>query len=220
MDENTTDNPANEPAVEAAGADSPTRRRVPVVAAAAAALVVAALAGAGIALAVNDNDDDDLDPVNVTATDGASGSTGATESDSASTVDVDVADFWQTIETASAAAEGVPVSIETNGRAWLVEFEQANGTETTVRVENGEAKAVETDRDDDRGQIEGLTRDNLESAIAAALAEVDGTPLAVSIDDDSIDDAFSVEVLRAGSRQVVEVDLDRDFRVTDTETDD
>ena len=55
--------------------------------------------------------------------------------------------------------------------------------------------------------------------MAAALATVDGTVVAISADDDSLRDAYSVDVLTAESADVVEVELDRDFKVTHTESD-
>lgn len=122
------------------------------------------------------------------------------------------------LSLASGAETGVPVSIESAGTAWLVELERSDGTETTVRVEGDSAQLVESERDNEAGQANGLDRANVDSAMKAALAEVEGTVVAISADDDLIRDAYSVDVLTANTSEVVEVELDRDFKVTRTET--
>ncbi len=121
------------------------------------------------------------------------------------------------ISLASGVETGVPVSVESTGTSWLVELERSDGTETTVRVEGDSAKLVESERDNEAGQPNGLDRSNVEGAMKAALAEVEGTVVAISADDDSIGDAYSVDVLTANTSELVEVELDSDFKVTLTE---
>jgi hypothetical protein len=128
-------------------------------------------------------------------------------------------DVLAVLSAATDAAGGVPVSAETDGTKWLVELEQADGTEVTVRTQGDSVTVTESEQDDEPGQQTGLDRRNVEAAMAAAVAKVDGTVVAISADDDSIRDAYSVDVLTSGKSGVVEVELDRNFRVTHTESD-
>ncbi len=127
---------------------------------------------------------------------------------------------------ASAADEsaGTPTSMEANRNgSWSVDFEAANGDETTVLVAaDGTATAVRmepADGDDanDPAPAGKLDEASISSAIDAALAEAKGKVVGIDLDDNP-NEAFSVQILTGGNTET-EIDLDTSFKVTNTEVD-
>jgi hypothetical protein len=92
---------------------------------------------------------------------------------------------------------------------WMV------GAGIAVAVVVGGAGAVLASNADDDAQLEGVSRDR---AVAAAKAHVgEGEVTDTEIGDDGA--AYGVEIRKADGAQV-EVNLDKDYRVTGTEADD
>lgn len=178
----------------------------------AGVFILIGLVAAAIAVANEERGGDQASVVNLRDDDGK----GLQPSDVGT---VTTSDVLAALSTATDAEDGVPVSAETDGTNWLVELEQADGTEVTISIQGDSVTVTESERDDEPGQKAGLDRRSVEAAMAAALATVDGTVVAISADDDSLRDAYSVDVLTAESADVVEVELDRDFKVTHTESD-
>lgn len=152
-----------------------------------------------------------------------SGSNGSTTTD-ANAIGVTTADeFMEILEAAQTISDLTPMSIETEGRGyWEVEFEDQQGTEVTVRVDSDlNATLVEEDRDDDSEPepAGSLTRDNIDSALSAAFAQTEGTAVEISVDDDSISDAYEVHVLSPDGTTITEIELDTDFNVSKVEVD-
>lgn len=174
------------------------------------ALFLAAVAAIGIAGAA------DGEP-RVGATSDQSGASAPTGDQSTATTSA--TGILAAIATATDAHAGVPVSVEAKRDAWLVELEEADGRETTVRVEGDKAKVTKAETDDDAGQTSGLDRASVEAALAAALAKASGTVVGVSADDDSVGDTYSVDVQTGGRGDVTEVELNGDFQVTKAESD-
>lgn len=193
---------------------SDTHRRRPwmIGLAAAGALV---LVGAGVAIGATVLDDDDretdlIGSSSLSETRESGGADDATtgEGSRARGAD-DPAQLIEAVEQAQSVADGVVVSVETDGQRSAVEFEAENGDETTVIVQDGQAEVAGTDRDEDVAQINGLDAESITAAFEAAVAEVSGTVLEITADDDL--EAYTVDVLT--DTGVVEIDLDRDFGV-------
>ena len=159
------------------------------------------------------SDDSDDDPAQTPADAGVKGY-GAKDAAALTTI----------LSAASEESGGAPTSMEANRNgSWSVDFEAANGDDTTVLVAaDGKASVVRTeaaDGDDanDSAPAGKLNEQNLSSAITTALAEVKGSIIGVDLDDNPTE-AYSVQVLTDGEAET-EIDLDADFKVTKTDVD-
>ncbi|MBC7633255.1 hypothetical protein [Aeromicrobium sp.] len=180
----------------------------------AAALLVGGI-GAGAAMADDEDDDrfvaaqrEDVGAVDPAATYGAK----------------DAGALSEVLAAARDEANGTPTSLEAHRNGpWSVDFEAANGDETTVLVaSDGGASVVRTDRADaddanDPPPAGKLNDKTLVAVAGAVLAEVKGVIVDVDIDDNNAE-AYSVKMLAENGTET-EIDLSTDFAVTQVDVD-
>ncbi|MCC4908769.1 PepSY domain-containing protein [Microbacterium sp. cx-59] len=173
--------------------------------------------GAAIGAAIADDHDDDRDSSAVAARDGQTGAVSAANVGTAS-----AADLIRVVESASTLAEGDAIAIDAErDGAWDVTFVTASGDESEVRVPASGAPSVLSteiaDADDTRpaGALDNAT---IESIVAAALADTDGTVTQIEIDDDGRGTYDAVVQVADG--RTVDIELDADLTVTSSRIDD
>lgn len=220
-------------ATPAAAADAPKRRRNRGLLIAGGAVLAAALVtgggiavGAAIADEVGDtsstsDDADDADDVD-DQPDGDDASDDSASGDLSNLGTSSADDIVAMVEAAAAAGEGEPVSIDLKRDGGAeVSLEASDGAETEVRVDAaGEASVISTEQadSDDTAPQNVLDAAAIASIVDAALAEADGRIVEIEADDDSTS-PWDVTVLTVGG-QFVEIDLDAQFAVVASGTDD
>ena len=192
-----------------------------------AGLAIAARLAAGVVVgaAVADDDDDDNDrpaasqPVNDDSEAGVPAS--STDATYGAT---DAAAISAILTSALNESNGTPTSMEAHRNGtWSVDFEAANGDESTVLVAaDGSASVVRTeaaDGDDanDAAPAGKLNERSITEAVRAALGEADGVIVGIDLDDKPAE-AYSVKLL-TGSGAETEIDLSAAFDVTKVEVD-
>lgn len=192
-------------------------------------LAAAALLAGGIGLgaAVSGDDDDDEDrPI---ATQPVSNDSDNDEVPQAPVEDAsygakDAASLSGVLDAAIKESKGTPTSMEANRNgSWSVDFEAANGDETTVLVAaDGSASVVRTeaaDGDDanDPAPAGKLNDKSIAAAVDAALAEAKGVIVGLDLDDNP-NEAYSVQVL-TGNNAETEIDLNTKFAITQVDVD-
>lgn len=190
----------------------------------AAALLVG---GIGLGAAVADDDDDDR-PVATKRANDASAVVDASQAPAPARVVTygakDAKALSGVLASALKEANGTPTSMEAHRNGtWSVDFEAANGDETTVLVAaDGSASVVRTeaaDADDanDPAPAGALDDKTLAAAVDAAFAEAQGVVVGIDLDDDPVE-AYSVEVLASNGTEI-EIDLNSTFDVTQVDVD-
>ena len=107
--------------------------------------------------------------------------------------------------------------------SWSVDFEAANGDETTVLVSaDGSASVVRTeaaDGDDanDRAPAGKLDEQSIAAAVDAAFGKAQGAIVWIDLDDNP-SEAYSVQVLTSNGTET-EIDLSTGFDVTQVDAD-
>ena len=189
-----------------------------------AGLAIAALlaAGVGFGAAVADDDNDRpaaSQPVNDDSEAGVPAS--STDATYGAT---DAAAISAILTSALNESNGTPTSMEAHRNGtWSVDFEAANGDESTVLVAaDGSASVVRTeaaDGDDanDAAPAGKLNERSITEAVRAALGEADGVIVGIDLDDKPAE-AYSVKLL-TGSGAETEIDLSAAFDVTKVEVD-
>ncbi|WP_229052627.1 hypothetical protein [Aeromicrobium sp. Leaf350] len=196
----TIPTPPTSPSSEPAAA--PRRRKGLVIAGIATAVVLAAGAGVALTLALTGDDE----PVAFQSASSNSGSSSATG-------DTDVDAMIAAVDEALTAADGEVVGIEQQASGdWRIEIQ--GDREYEVFVDASGARVVEQDGDGD-GDDRGLTADAVTAIVEAATASVEGEVVQIGSDDNG----YTVEV-RPTSGPSVELELDQDFQVIGSETDD
>lgn len=191
----------------------------------AAAALLAGGIGLGAAVSGDDDDDDErpiaTQPVN---NDSESDDVAQGPADPATYGATDAAAVAGVLDAAVKKSNGTPTSMEANRNgSWSVDFEAANGDETTVLVDaDGSASVVRTeaaDGDDanDRAPAGKLNDKSIAAAVEAALAETQGAIVGIDLDDNP-NEAYTVQVLTSNNAET-EIDLDTNFAVTKVDVD-
>lgn len=189
----------------------------------AIAALLAAGVGVGAAVADDDEGDNDRPAASQSVNDDSDAAAPASSADATYGAE-DAAAVSTILTSALKESNGTPTSMEAHRNGtWSVDFEAANGDESTVLVApDGSASVVRTeaaDADDanDAPPAGKLNEQSITAAVRAALGEADGVIVGIDLDDNPAE-AYSVQVL-TGNGSESEIDLSTGFDVTKVEVD-